>query len=365
MKTLLLYYFIAFISVIFMALASKNKSDNPNDSKKINIFFILSLIIPFIFLAFRDISVGVDYKSYIELYFRFLNGYVTKVDLEWIGVGYATLIKIFCFIFGKYYFVFFGTIGFLTLLYFWKTIYNESEKPWMSLFFLFMFFFYCQMFNQARQMFAISIAFYAYKFIRKKELKKYIIAILFATSIHNSAIVMLPFYWLSDIDIKKGKSYMYIILMIATYFSYSFVESILLKTSYGQIYLADSYWNRAVKSSIYNTVVRIIMFVFCFYASAGKKHSDKSTRVLLNLCYFCILFQILTIKSMFFGRVTTYFFTYFILLLPNTLKNIKATKQQTPLIYFAIILVGMAYFYVYFVTHAEESGVEIYKFLSS
>lgn len=375
MNTLIFYYVIAFISVIFMQLASEYKRKKQKEDISISqsnnkticcvMFFTISLIIPFFVLAFRNINVGTDYKLYIDLYSRFLHNQTYKSDIQWIGIGYATLIKIFCFVFGKNYLYFFGFIGFFTLICFWKTIYDESEKPWLSLFLLFMFFFYCQMFNQSRQLFAIGITFYAFKFIKKRQLKNYIIAILLATSIHNSAIVMLPFYWIGTIDIPKKKNYIYVFLIIATYFSYSIIEPILLKTNYGITYLANSYWNIVNKSSIYNTIIRIIMFTVCFFISGEKKHSDKSTRILVNLCYFCILFQILTLKSYVFGRITTYFFVYFILLIPNIIKKIKITKQQALIIYFIIILVGILYFYIYFEINAEESGVAIYKFLIS
>ena len=54
-----------------------------------------------------------------------------------------------------------------------------------------------------RQWAAMSIVFYSYKYIRKKELKKYLLLILIASLFHKTALLMIFLYILQNINISK------------------------------------------------------------------------------------------------------------------------------------------------------------------
>ena len=365
MTTLLCYYLIMFISVFFMFFVTKKKHKNEKltDNKRNIVFFSIALFIPFMFFLLRDTSVGVDYKGYISLYLKFASHTATSVDIAWVGYGYYSLSKIFIILFGKNYLFFFGTLGFITLYCFYKTFYEESEIPWLSLLLFFCFFLYLQTFNQGRQMLAIGLTFYAFKFIENKDLKKYMITILMAAAIHKSAIIMLPFYWISNIKITKKSIFYGIALLIVAYLGYPLIEWILLKTSYGQTYLTNSYYNYVNTSSSFNTVLRFFMLIFCYVFLRKDKYTDNKAKILLILCYFCVFVQILTLRSYVFGRITTYFFVYFLLLIPMVINRIKFKGKQVVLIYLCIVIISLLYFAVYFMSKSSEIGVDIYKLL--
>lgn len=371
LNTIVFYSIIIFVSVVFMYLSTKKTRKVTNLPKRkgiirvSTIFFLLSVLVPFLVLILRDESVGLDYSLYINLYNRFLSNTLLPTDSSWVSFGYVFLTKLCIFLFDSNYYIFFGIIGFVSIYCFFKTIYEESDIPWLSLLLLFSFCLYYQMFNQFRQMLAIAISFYGYKYIKNKDLKKYIFTILIAYSMHKSAIIMLPFYWISNLKLQKRGILFYSILSVVAYLAYDFVEVLLLKTSYGQTYLANSYYNVVESSSMLNLVFRFMLFMLCFYLTRKTRKTNSEINTLFNLCFVCVIFQIMTVKSYVFGRITTYFFVYFILLIPKAIKSINMSRNSKLYIYSLIIFACLAYHYVYFTTKAASGfGVGIYRLLN-
>lgn len=352
---------------MYLSIQKRGKKTENNNSKasiKVStIFFVLSISVPFLVLILRDESVGLDYGPYINLYNRFFSHTLLPTDASWVSFGYTILTKICIFLFHGNYYYFFGIIGFITLYCFYKTIYQESEFPWMSLLLLFSFCLYYQMFNQFRQMLAIAITFYGFKYLKNRDLKKYIVIILIAFSIHKSAIIMLPCYWLGNLKLHRKSIIFYIIVSIFVYLLYDSFESVILNTSYGQKYLASSYYNVVEGSSMINLFFRMTLFIFCYYLINRRKENTYDTNLLQNLCFACVVLQIMTIKSYVFGRMTTYFFVYFILLVPKAIKSIRVNRNSKFLVNTAFLICCIIYHSIYFITKASPGfGVGIYKF---
>lgn len=368
MSTLIFYNCIIFCSVFFIYLATVKKIKISVGKKSMScirmstIFWTLSFLIPLIVIVLRDESVGIDYKAHIDLYNRILSKTTLASDNSWISFGYIFLSKLCIIFWGDNYYYFFCLIGFVTLYCFFKTIYEQSDSPWMSVLLLFSFCLYYQMFNQFRQMLAVAIIFYGFKYIKNRDLRKYLFIILIAFSMHKSAIIMLPCYWINNLKWQKKGIKIYFILSVLAYFLYDTIELVLLKTSYGQTYLTNSYYNVVKESSMINLVFRIFLFLFCYYFTRKIKENYENN-ILKNLCFCCVVFQILTIKSYIFGRVTTYFFVYFILWIPKAVKEIKISKNSYIIKNIVYIAMCIIYHYTYFVTKASSGfGVGIYKF---
>lgn len=104
-------------------------------------------------------------------------------------------------LFSQTIFIFYGVI----ILYFIKKsldnlkIYNKYV--WM--FFYSFPYFYLLSLNLLRQWAAISIVFYAYKYIKERNIKKYLFFIFMASLCHKTALFMIILYFLSYINFSK------------------------------------------------------------------------------------------------------------------------------------------------------------------
>ena len=360
--TVFLYIMVEIFSVIFLIFAGKFKK---NHNKNISILFgILSFLVLCSLVCLRDISVGIDTVSYANAYLRIANGLYTDNDVRWLGYGFIFFAKFISFIFENNYQCFFALIGFLTIFLVYKRIFENSKCLWMSIFLLISFGLYFQMFNQARQMLAIAIVFYAVKYIQERKLKKYIIFILLATCIHNSAIVMLPFYYIANFEINRKNNFVYIIIAIISFILFSIIETLLGHFYYWQAYSETNFNQENSITAILNFGVRFLMLFICMIFSKKVILENDKSKCLYNMVIWCTILQFLTLKSYLFARLTTYFFVFFLLLIPEVVNCIFKKKDDKLLIELVIIILFSIYEIIYFTkgTGAIGYGYNVYNF---
>lgn len=378
-NTLILYVVVEIWALIFMYIAEKKKDLKIIIGKNkisASIFLMAISIMPLLILIiFRDTSVGTDYLTHINTYKELANNNLTEQQNSWWGIGFKTLANIFIFFFENNYRVFFSFIGVITLILIYNEIWKNSKKPVFSLFIYFSLCLYYQIFNQMRQMLAISVVFYALRFIRNKNIWKYVFCIIIASTLHNTAIIALPIGILPYIKLTKKTYIFYGIIMVIIWFLYSKIVSILGGTYYGSVYFDNLQYDISFKmSTILNLLLRIMMMVTCiFFYNKNKKNDiiaqkkkdldDDFNTTLIQMTIICTIIQLLAIKSYIFARLTTYYFIAYIILIPNIFENMKSAWRKIILIG-TIIFFG-AYHVFYFTSeNGKESGYQEYKFLS-
>lgn len=365
--TLVLYMVTGGLSILFMYFAQKARKSKTKKffvlSKKIRIkktwvFLGLSFLPLFLLLALRGASVGADYSVYERAYVGIREGTLTEQQNSWLGAGFKAIVSIFSSFLGLDFRVFLVVIGFFTLFFFFKTIWEEGDNPALSLAtFLAACLFY-QMFNQFRQMFAIALVFYSIRFINTRKLWKFILVILVSASMHISALVFLPMYFIGQIKISKKVMLIYAAICIFVFFGYDLVAYILSNTYYGQTYFGSSYDVSAKVSVVANTLLRVVILAVClpFYSQMDK--ANHKNRVLYHMLIICVIVQFLTLRSYVFGRISTYFFIASILLIPNILTNVFPGRRIIMAVFVAFLL---SYHTVYFMSdNAVESGYREY-----
>lgn len=159
-------YLLMFSIVIMLSFQYENSESSSNIMKRNLKFFI---IIPSIFAALRDVSVGTDNISYYRIFDYCLNNTLEKaiVNLssstatESIESGFVLLTWICAKIFPNYYFFNFIT-SLVTFIFIVKGAEYYSDRisfTWIIITYLFTFF--CPMINYVRQAISLSIVFYS------------------------------------------------------------------------------------------------------------------------------------------------------------------------------------------------------------
>ena len=356
-NTTLLYILCEFISILFMFLYSyckKHESNNNKIFKLSNIFFLISLT-PFIILFFiRGDNVGKDYEQYKNIYIK-INKYNIQPYKEWLG-NYVYVVILFKFIFKMNYRMFFGILNSITLVFFYKAIVDNSKMPWLSLTVLFAFCIHLQIFNQFRQMMAVAICLYNYKNIKEKRLIRYMVLGLIACIMHSSAFIMLPMYFIARREISGLNITIYIIAALIISVGWDVIEKILSYTSYGNRYIGSIYDIQA-SSSKANTIIRIIMLMITLILSKNTIKKDKNNIILYNLVIICTLFQLVTLKSYIIARITTYFYVFYVLLIPEVcMHNFKDNSKKIVVLLLLIVL--FSYKIIYYRATAKGMGIE-------
>ncbi|WP_162146729.1 EpsG family protein [Chitinivibrio alkaliphilus] len=143
-------------------------------------------------------NVGTDYRGYVRYFERYASGSnfppaeigYEILNLAVIGLGLD---------FWAVFFVCSVVTNFLVL----KTLSDESRNFFLSMVILFGTGFFFRQTNQVRQVMAMAITFYGVRYIISRSLFKYLGICLLGASIHASAILMLPFYFIANIPWKK------------------------------------------------------------------------------------------------------------------------------------------------------------------
>lgn len=361
MGTLVLYLSVDILAVLLLYIADKRKvkPEKKGVIYKYKFFYVLSLLALLVIVGFRNITVGVDTTNYVNAFYRVVEGISTPADMNWLSIGYMLTLKLIG-VFSSNYVILNCVIGLISLTFLYKSIWNNSEKPTLSLFLFICMNLYYQMFNQSRQLLAVCIVLYSFKYIKERNFKMYLIYTLLATSMHESAIIMLPFYFITDYKINKKNVLFYFIAIFIAYFGFGYLEKLILLTEYGKTYYGTDYFVSS-KTSVINLVFRFCLMIFILIYSKKSIENDKNNKYLINFSIFCTLLQVLTLRLYILGRLTTYFYAFYILSIPNTIASMERNKINT-LIKYGVIIIFILYHFVYFKFNSTIAGYDIYSF---
>ncbi len=369
-NTILLYSAAEAIAVYFMYVANKKRNNNrtltfqtKNISIKVSytfLYLLISFLPLFLLIVLKNDSVGVDTKSYKAAYEAIAHRTLSTQQSAWLGIGFRSIATVFAFLHIDYH-IFFACLSLVTILLFYQTIWKHSKNPALGIFIFISTCLFFQTFNQYRQMLAIALVFFSYNFIvPKRNLPKFLMTIIIAASIHNSALIFLPIYFISKINITKQTLIIYAALTVLIHILYSPLLALVSQTHYGQMYFG-SYLDLSFKlSTILNLLIRLVLLAFCIIPYKKMLELDNKAKCLYHTIIICTIIQTFVVRSYTFGRLTTYFFVFYLILIPNILFYIY--KNNIKLLYCVI-----AFFVCYELTYyssssAVESGYQTYRF---
>jgi hypothetical protein len=142
-------------------------------------------------------------------------------------------------------------------------------------------------------------------------------------------------------------------------FFYKTIVRLLGKTSYGAIYLGWSAYDISLKgSAVINFAVRIILLIICLSVYKEVIKKNKKNEILYHMVIICTILQLFTLVSYLYGRMTTYFFVYYILLLPEVINlyRLKISKNSKRIYDVLIYTLLFVYQIVYYFGQGAEAG---------
>lgn len=361
--TLLFYLVIEIASLGFAYLARENQKSFGIVTRKCKyrtaeMYMFVSFFILFSISALRK-NVGTDYQTYSEVFSHVKNNTLVQGEKTWIKQ--SPLFYIVCIIYGKLGFssnYMFATIAFLTLFFVYRAIVKSSPDWLTSLYLYLCFCLYFQSFNQIRQMLAVAISFYALTWLQKENRKKYVWWILIASGFHMTAAIMLLLLITKDWKCTAKNGRIYILIGVGVFLLFPIIVQHFSEMSYMRIYRDTTYASSFNITSIINLLVRIAMTAICYSELKRFRSLEKEKLVLLNCVVLCVLLQVCAVRFSIFGRLTTYFFMAFLLLIPDVLDIIQKhyTNSSKKVVRAAFFLLFFAYQMVYYFSSAGASG---------
>lgn len=235
----------------------------------------------------------------------------------------------------RYIFILLYTLIIYFLYYFSLKKYCINYPFAMMLFMGLMFFF---TFTYLRQMVGVGIAWFAIRYVYKKELYKFIICVLVAASFHNSAIILFPLYFL---PIKRFSQRSIIIIMsLCLALGLSGGPSALFRL-YGNVtdmqYRTDSYAEQEIGFR-YEYIIEALVFLYFILKNYSLIPTTKKNIVLLNTSLgFCAIL-LLFVLSLNGGRLGWYYLIGIISTLSLIAKNVKRDSSTNRVIFIICLL---------------------------
>lgn len=183
-------------------------------------------------------------------------------------------------------------------------------------------------FSGMRQMIAMVIILFTYKYVIEKKLLQFVLIVFIASLFHLSAVVVLPLYFIVNVDWNK-------INLSLIFFAYMIVY--FLRYDIGWLFLNLYYRSDTEMVNRFfnpNSIGRLSLFILGLVVLGAIvtnpfKYKVRENIVLINIMLFSFILQSFSSVSYLFTRLNMYYLFFIIIYLPNIFKNID--KLPKPL----------------------------------
>lgn len=332
-----------YIYILILALAMVGALFLPQKSATSKVYLACWMIALALFVGVSDMLGGYDRYIYGELFDEvadirregrgFSTAYIFLQYPTELGYGYLNVLLSYVTA-NRYVFIFVVTLMIYTLYYVNIKRYALDYRIALLLFLGLLFFF---TFTYLRQMLGVGIAALSLKYVYERKLWKFVALVLLAASFHNSAIILLPVYF---IPIKKYSIgtimvFMLVCLLIGAsgassslFEAYSSTSGMELRTAQ---YIEDTSGFRLAY------LLEAVFFLWLILGNYGKVGGDRQRIVLLNIALAFCGILLLFIRSENGGRLGW----YFIMALIGTLTSIFSQTRKdviNNLLVYAVVL---------------------------
>lgn len=347
------YIFILIIMMgfsIFSIIGYSHKVDTSN------IIMPLSFFALFIFMGFRDSSVGADTGEYIWAFMQLKDADISQIFIEPIyglGGGYELNLeigyKIYNVIVGilsnnMHSILIFEAAFILGLLY--LLIKKYSAYPFLSIWLYITLGVFQTEMNMSRNAIGILMCYLALGFIKERQPIRYVVYVLLASTFHFSSILFLPLYWIVKyipLNIKLFKILFLTSIVIGVAFPL-FRSSLLpfIPINY-QIYALGN------TTEYENLILGCFHFllIFTIYLFTDKQLKDELVKLLpigswmfmLDIFFYCI-----GLNWAVGTRIAGLFGPFLVIYIPNLIdRGIHSLNRRLMLIIFITIICGIQY----------------------
>jgi hypothetical protein len=284
--------------------------------------------------------VGVDIEWYVGNFYSISNTQSWSDVIEYgKDPGYWCFVKLISYITNDHQ-VYLAIIAAIFAISISMFIYRYSNEPSFSFFALLPFSYFYFSMTGLRQTVAISILFFAYKYIREKKLINFLIIVGIASLFHITALVFILAYFIAYRKINyKYLSLVTIFIFIIYVFRFSFIQFIIDNILTNRGYSIEPS-NEGIASFITFVIIFIAGLIF---RKDVLKYNEKSN-ILYNMLILGIIFQILVSVIPNIFRISMYFNIYNIIFIPEVLNSIKDRKFASLGYMVVLFLLSIQYF---------------------
>lgn len=291
-----------------------------------HIFLFVIAMLLFLVSGFRG-DFTQDYANYHYLfhymYERIPFGKVLFQEEQ----GFVLLNKI-VYLFSQRTVAIFLVVSAITVFFYYKVIKKESVNYVVSIIILITFDNYIISFNLMRNILAVAMFLYAASYIWEGKPIKYIFWIIFISTMHRSAILMLPMYWVLRFDYGKRKNLVVTLGLLGLFgLFWMRFEQIVFFIQRVLGYQYDITLYGTGRGSLGSLLKSSVLFLFVIILIQKINFKEIKERVWFNACVYNMIFQVFSVKMFMMQRIGFYFSGFFMLLIPLLFKRNRSKSK--------------------------------------
>lgn len=363
----LIFYLLAFsVATLFFYLGSVKRYSKGLSTT----FTLVGLSIPVLLCGFRY-YVGLDYGVYLALYNNISSISMTDILFDSNGIEVLFgLLSLACKTLFNNPVALFMTYSLMTVGFFYAGIRKLQVKyPWL-LYLLFLLVIFPLSFNIMKQALSMSIVFFALTCAMNREVRKSILLTLVAMLSHMSAIVALPFVFVTliwrrslstDKSVRLFIKYTMFLIALGTVFYLG--TPLMLEggvvDKYSDLYGSGGYYADSEASPIRILLkVLVIGFILIFYRHFSRKTDQFNVLFLFALSELLLL--IIGLGSAPISRIALYLLPFALVIL-SSFPGLFRRGVSECVAMLSMVLFGIIYFVTLYYVKGG-SGIFPYNF---
>jgi transmembrane protein EpsG len=196
--------------------------------------------------------------------------------------------------------------------------------------------------NGIRQFLASAFLFAATKYIFDGNWKKYMAMVLLAATIHQSALILIPIYFIVRRKAWTKQTYFLLAVALVVVFGYGLFSqalfSVIKDTKYSE------YQNLETNGANFlRVIVTAIPLIIAYLGRTKLRSIFPKSDYIVNMCLINVVVMLVSTQQWIFARFSIYFGLYSLILIPWIIKLFIPKHQK--LVYYAIVVCYLIYYY--------------------
>lgn len=196
--------------------------------------------------------------------------------------------------------------------------------------------------NGIRQCLAAAIIFAASRYLFQGRWKAYTLIVLLAATIHQSALIMIPIYFLVRRKAWTGTTFCLLMAAVLLVFGYNEFSEVLFSalesTQYGQYKNFTEGGANVMRVAVYG-----IPLLLAYMGREKLRRICPYADCMVNLSILTFIFMVISTQNWIFARMTIYL-DFFNIVLISWICHLFVTKERK-LVYYGILICYLLFFY--------------------
>jgi transmembrane protein EpsG len=234
------------------------------------------------------------------------------------------------------------TTALITNLFIIIVLYKYSRQFELSIYVLITSGFFIISMNGIRQCLAAAIVFGAAKFLFEGNWKRYMLIVLLASTIHQTALILIPIYFIIRRKAWTRTTFLLFIFAILIVIGFNQFTEILFATIKDTQYGGYKEFKEG-GANVIRVAVEGAPLLVAFLGREKLRRIMPNSDFIVNMALLGFFLMIISTQNWIFARFALYFSLYQFILVSWIVKLFKEKDQR--LIYFAILIFYLAYHY--------------------